>query len=207
RQIVLSSDRPPKDIPTLEERLRSRFEWGLISDIQPPDLETRIAILRKKAQIDRLKVPDDVLLFIAERIDTNIRELEGALIRLVAYASLHQRTIDFDLAQDALKDILPQKKSRAITVRLIQDVVAEHFMIDLKDFKIRKRTRQVALARQVAMYLCRELTDLSLPRIGEEFGGRDHTTVLHAHEKISRELKTDPDLRQTIQHLRKRITG
>ncbi|MBE3590947.1 MAG: chromosomal replication initiator protein DnaA [Firmicutes bacterium] len=207
RQIVLSSDRPPKDIPTLEERLRSRFEWGLISDIQPPDLETRIAILRKKAQLDRLKVPDDVLLFIAERIDTNIRELEGALIRLVAYASLHQRTIDFDLAQDALKDILPQKKTRAITVRLIQDVVAEHFMIDHKDFKIRKRTRQVAFARQVAMYLCRELTDLSLPRIGEEFGGRDHTTVLHAHEKISRELKTDPELRQTIQHLRKRITG
>lgn len=206
RQIVLSSDRPPKDIPTLEERLRSRFEWGLISDIQPPDLETRIAILSKKAQMDRLRIPDEVLHFIAERFDTNIRELEGALIRLVAHASFYRREIDAELAADALREVLPPRRSRAISVRLIQDLVAEHYGLDSKEMMIRLRTRQVALARQVAMYLCRELTDLSLPRIGQEFGGRDHTTVLHAHEKISRELQSDAELRQTVQFLRKRIS-
>lgn len=205
RQIVLSSDRPPKEIPTLEDRLRSRFEWGLLTDIQPPDLETRIAILRKKAETERLRVPDEPIRFIAEHITTNIRELEGALIRLVAYASVHKRSIDLDCAQDALRDVLPQAAPRQITIRLIQQKVAEYYDVDMKTFTIRKRTRAVAFPRQVAMYLCRELTDSSLPRIGEEFGGRDHTTVIHAHGKIGTDITRDPALRGTIQLLRKKI--
>jgi chromosomal replication initiator protein len=205
RQIVLSSDRPPKEIPTLEDRLRSRFEWGLLTDVQPPDLETRIAILRKKAESEHLRVPDEPILFIAERITTNIRELEGALIRLVAYASVHKRPIDLACAEDALHDVLPQAQPKQITIRLIQQKVAEYYDIDMKTFTIRKRTRAVAFPRQVAMYLCRELTDQSLPRIGEEFGGRDHTTVIHAHTKIGSDCASDPALRGTIQILRKRI--
>jgi chromosomal replication initiator protein len=205
RQIVLSSDRPPKEIPTLEDRLRSRFEWGLLTDIQPPDLETRIAILRKKAEADHLRIPDEPIHFIAERITTNIRELEGALIRLVAYASVHNRPLDLACTEDALRDVLPQPAPRPITIRLIQQKVAEYYDVDMKTFTIRKRTRALAFPRQVAMYLCRELTDQSLPRIGEEFGGRDHTTVMHAHEKIGADIARDPALRGTIQLLRKRI--
>jgi chromosomal replication initiator protein len=207
KQIVLTSDHPPKEIATLEERLRSRFEWGLITDIQPPDLETRTAILRKKAELERLPIPNEAIRYIAERINTNIRELEGALVRVVAYASLHNRPMDAALAQEALRDILPEPQPRQITIRLIQETVAEFYDLDVKDLKIRKRTRNVAFPRQVAMYLCRELTDASLPKIGEEFGGRDHTTVIHAHEKISRALAADPALRATIQTLRKRILG
>ena len=207
RQIVLSSDRPPKEIATLEERLRSRFEWGLITDIQPPDVETRTAILRKKAEVERLPIPNEAICFIAERISTNIRELEGALVRVVAFASMHNRPMDAALAQEALRDILPEALPRQITIRLIQETVAEYYDLDMRDLKIRKRTRAIAFPRQVAMYLCRELTDASLPRIGEEFGGRDHTTVLHAHVKIAHDVVADAGLRSAVHVLRKRIVG
>ena len=207
RQIVVSSDHPPKEIATLEERLRSRFEWGLITDIQPPDLETRTAILRKKAEMERLPIPNEAIHFIAERINTNIRELEGALIRVVAFASLHNRPMDESLAQEALRDILPQLQPRQVTIKVIQDTVAEFYDLDPRDLKVRKRTRALSFPRHVAMYLCRELTDSSLPRIGSEFGGRDHTTVIHACDKISQTLGADPTLRSTIATLRKRILG
>ncbi len=205
KQIVISSDRPPRDIPTLEERLRSRFEWGLISDIQPPDLETRIAILGKKAQLEGLSVSADVLQLIASRVDTNIRELEGALIRVVAYASIHLTPITVDLATEALKDVLPQARPRAITIRLIQEEVAKHYEMRTDEFKAKKRTRAVAFPRQVAMYLARELTDASLPKIGEEFGGRDHTTVIHACTKITQDRERDAQLAQTLDMLARRI--
>ncbi len=205
KQIIISSDRPPKEIPTLEERLRSRFEWGLICDIQPPDLETRIAILRKKCTTDRLSVDDAVLAYIAANIETNIRELEGALNRVVAHATFHHLPLDIDTAQLALKDILPDARPRPITIDLIQRIVAEHYGLQQEDFKVRKRTRALAFPRQVAMFLARELTDASLPRIGEEFGGRDHTTVLHAWDKISADISQDQDLALTVQHLTSRI--
>lgn len=205
RQIVISSDRPPKEIPTLEERLRSRFEWGLISDIQPPDFETRVAILRKKAQIEKLHVPDDVIAFIAERIDTNIRELEGALIRLVAFASLTRHAIDLQLATEVLKDILPPPRANKITIGRIQEVVASYYGVKVRDLKARRRTRAIAFPRQVAMYLCREMTDASLPKIGEEFGGRDHTTVLHAYEKINQDVRNDPQLGRQVRELMEMI--
>lgn len=202
KQIVISSDRPPKEIPTLEDRLRSRFEWGLITDIAPPDLETRIAILRKKAKADGLDIPNEVMLYIANQIDSNIRELEGALIRVVAYSSLVNKDITADLAAEALKDIMPNSKPRIITILDIQNVVGEHYHIRLEDFTAKKRTKSIAFPRQVAMYLSRELTDFSLPKIGEEFGGRDHTTVIHAHEKISSLLKQDNQLQQDIKEIR-----
>jgi chromosomal replication initiator protein len=201
KQIIISSDRPPKEIPTLEDRLRSRFEWGLITDIQPPDLETRIAILRKKAKADNLDIPNEVMVYIANQIDTNIRELEGALIRVVAYSSLINRDIDTELAIEALKDIIPSNKPRIINIATIQQVVGEFFNLKMEDFKAKKRTKSVAFPRQIAMYLSRELTDYSLPKIGEEFGGRDHTTVIHAHEKITQALQTDRQLQTTIQEL------
>ncbi|MCL6450679.1 MAG: chromosomal replication initiator protein DnaA [Acetobacteraceae bacterium] len=205
KQIVISSDRPPKEIPTLEERLRSRFEGGLISDIQPPDLETRVAILKKKASLEGLNVPDDVVLYVASKIDTNIRELEGAMIRLVAVSSLTREPLTMELAAEALKDMLPPARSRPVSVELIQQVVADHYRLSIEDFKIRKRTRAVAFPRQVAMYLTRELTDYSLPRIGEEFGGRDHTTVLHACEKIAADIARDPALEKLLHHLIQKI--
>lgn len=201
KQIVISSDRPPKEIPTLEDRLRSRFEWGLITDIQPPDLETRIAILRKKAKAENLEIPNEVMVYIANQIDTNIRELEGALIRVVAYSSLINRDIDTELAIEALKDIIPSNKPRIINIATIQQAVGEYFNLKLEDFKAKKRTKSVAFPRQIAMYLSRELTDYSLPKIGEEFGGRDHTTVIHAHEKITKALQNDRQLQGTIQEL------
>lgn len=201
KQIIISSDRPPKEIPTLEDRLRSRFEWGLITDIQPPDLETRIAILRKKAKAENLEIPNEVMVYIANQIDTNIRELEGALIRVVAYSSLINRDIDSELAMEALKDIIPSNKPRIINIASIQQVVGEQFNLKLEDFKAKKRTKSVAFPRQIAMYLSRELTDYSLPKIGEEFGGRDHTTVIHAHEKITQALQSDRQLQATIQEL------
>lgn len=202
KQIVISSDRPPKEIPTLEDRLRSRFEWGLITDIAPPDLETRIAILRKKAKADGLDIPNEVMLYIANQIDSNIRELEGALIRVVAYSSLVNKDITADLAAEALKDIMPNSKPRIVTILDIQNAVGEHYHIRLEDFTAKKRTKSIAFPRQVAMYLSRELTDFSLPKIGEEFGGRDHTTVIHAHEKISSLLKQDNQLQQDIKEIR-----
>ncbi|WP_375346233.1 chromosomal replication initiator protein DnaA [Priestia megaterium] len=201
KQIVISSDRPPKEIPTLEDRLRSRFEWGLITDITPPDLETRIAILRKKAKADGLVIPNEVMLYIANQIDSNIRELEGALIRVVAYSSLINKDINADLAAEALKDIIPSSKPRVITIQDIQQIVGQEFNIKLDDFKAKKRTKSVAFPRQIAMYLSRELTDFSLPKIGEEFGGRDHTTVIHAHEKISKLVQTDIDLQKQIKEI------
>ncbi|MCG0275092.1 MAG: chromosomal replication initiator protein DnaA [Thermosediminibacteraceae bacterium] len=205
KQIIISSDRPPKEIPTLEERLRSRFEWGLITDIQPPDFETRIAILRKKAMMENLTVPDDVINFIATKIETNIRELEGALIRIVAYSSLTNKPIDLNLAEQVLKDILPPSKPKTVSVMDILQVVGNHFSVKIDDFKSKKRTKEIAYARQVAMYLCRELTDFSLPKIGEEFGGRDHTTVIHACEKISKDIQRDSQFAALIENLKKKI--
>jgi chromosomal replication initiator protein len=201
KQIVISSDRPPKEIPTLEDRLRSRFEWGLITDITPPDLETRIAILRKKAKAEGLDIPNEVMLYIANQIDSNIRELEGALIRVVAYSSLINKDINADLAAEALKDIIPSSKPKVITIHEIQRVVGEHFHVKLEDFKAKKRTKSVAFPRQIAMYLSRELTDFSLPKIGEEFGGRDHTTVIHAHEKISKLIHSDAQFQKQLKEI------
>ena len=202
KQIVISSDRPPKEIPTLEDRLRSRFEWGLITDIAPPDLETRIAILRKKAKADGLDIPNEVMLYIANQIDSNIRELEGALIRVVAYSSLVNEEVTPELAAAALKDIIPSTKPRMISILDIKNAVGEHYNIRLEDFSAKKRTKSIAFPRQVAMYLSRELTDFSLPKIGEEFGGRDHTTVIHAHEKIASMFKNDQQLQQDIKQIR-----
>ncbi|MFD1707832.1 chromosomal replication initiator protein DnaA [Siminovitchia sediminis] len=198
KQIIISSDRPPKEIPTLEERLRSRFEWGLITDITPPDLETRIAILRKKAKADGLDIPNEAMLYIANQIDTNIRELEGALIRVVAYSSLINKDINADLAAEALKDIIPSSKPRVITVLDIQKAVGAEYNVKLEDFKAKKRTKSIAFPRQIAMYLSRELTDLSLPKIGDEFGGRDHTTVIHAYDKIAKMLESDSEFQNRI---------
>lgn len=201
KQIIISSDRPPREIQTLEDRLRSRFEWGLITDIQPPDLETRIAILRKKALIENLEVSNDVMVYIASRIDNNIRELEGALIRVMAYASLTGQEISIDLATEALKDIFPHGRPKQITIELIQEVIGSYFKVKQEEMLAKKRTRNVAYPRQIAMYLSRELTETSLPRIGEMFGGRDHTTVIHAHDKIARERVADPKLGNTIKEL------
>jgi chromosomal replication initiator protein len=205
KQLVISSDKPPKDIPTLEERLRSRFEWGLLSDIQLPDLETRIAILAKKAQMERLSVSDDVLLFIASRVDTNIRELEGALIRVIAYASITRAPLTLELAQEALENVVSLHRPRPITIRAIQEEVARHYDLKPEDFKSKRRTRAIAFPRQVAMYLARELTDSSLPKIGEEFGGRDHTTVMHAHDKILKDRQKDPHLNHLLEELARRV--
>jgi chromosomal replication initiator protein len=205
KQIIISSDRPPREIPTLEDRLRSRFEWGLITDITPPDLETRIAILRKKAKAEGLDIPNEVMLYIANQIDSNIRELEGALIRVVAYSSLINKDINADLAAEALKDIIPSSKPKIVTILDIQKVVGQNYNIKLEDFKAKKRTKSVAFPRQIAMYLSRELTDYSLPKIGEEFGGRDHTTVIHAHEKISKLLQTDSQLEKQLKEIKEML--
>ena len=205
KQIIISSDRPPRDIPTLEDRLRSRFEWGLITDIQPPDLETRIAILRKKSLLENIEIPNDVMVFIASRIDNNIRELEGALIRVMAYASLTGYPVDMSLATEALKDLFPDGRPRQVNAKLIQEVVASHYKLKLDELLAKKRSRNVVYPRQIAMYLCRELTENSLPLIGELFGGRDHTTVIHAYDKISRERKEDNQLNSTIKELIKKI--
>ena len=184
KQIVISSDRPPKQLTTLEDRLRTRFEWGLITDIQPPDLETRIAILRKKAAQDRLAAPPDVLEFIASKISRNIRELEGALIRVTAFASLNRQPVDLALAEAVLKDLIPEEGGPDITGAAIMAATAEYFGVTMEDLCGSSRSRIYVNARQIAMYLCRELTDLSLPKIGTMFGGRDHTTVIHADRKI-----------------------
>lgn len=207
KQIIISSDRPPKEIPTLEDRLRSRFEWGLIADIQPPDLETRIAILRKKAKVENIDVSNDVMLYIATKIQSNIRELEGALIRIVAFSSLTNKEVTVDLAKEALKDIISNNKPKEINVKLIKEVVAQNYNIKIEDFNSKKRTRAIAYPRQIAMYLCRELTDLSLPKIGDEFGGRDHTTVIHAYEKISSDIEKDPEFKLKIEKIVTEIKG
>src|SRR5690625_2530791 len=194
KQIIISSDRPPRDIPTLEDRLRSRFEWGLITDISPPDLETRIAILSKKAKAEGLNdISNEVMLYIANQIDTNIRELEGALIRVIAYASMINKDIDTQLATEALKDIIPNSKPKKITVKNIMKFIAEQYNVTVEEILSRKRTKTIAFPRQIAMYISRELTDNSLPKIGDEFGGRDHTTVIHAHNKIMKMIKEDSE--------------
>ena len=184
KQIVISSDRPPKQLITLEDRLRNRFEWGLLTDVQPPELETRIAILRKKAAQERLNVPNDVMEYIASKIASNIRELEGALIRVTAFASLNRQGVDLSLAEVVLKDLIPDSQGPEITAATIMGATAAYFGISLEDLCGSSRSRVLVTARQVAMYLCRELTDLSLPKIGQLFGGRDHTTVMHADRKI-----------------------
>ncbi|MCR3922800.1 MAG: chromosomal replication initiator protein DnaA [Firmicutes bacterium] len=206
KQVIISSDRPPKEIPTLEDRLRSRFEWGLITDIQPPDLETRIAILRKKAHSEKISINDDVIHYIANNIVSNIRELEGAFIRVIAYSSLTKRTIDVALAEETLQVILAtHEKPRLITIELIQKETAEHFALKVDELKAKKRTKNVVLPRQVAMYLSRELTDSSLPKIGELFGGRDHTTVMHSHKKITADIKNNLQLQAIIDQIIEKI--
>ncbi|SHE86555.1 chromosomal replication initiator protein DnaA [Seinonella peptonophila] len=205
KQLIISSDRQPKEIPTLEDRLRSRFEWGLITDVQPPDLETRIAILRKKAIADKLDIPNEVLVYIADRVSTNIRELEGALIRVVAYSALVNQPITPDLAGEALKEIMQNPKPKVVSIQQIQEIVCNYYHLQVDDLKSKKRTKTIAVPRQIAMYLSRELTDFSLPRIGGDFGGRDHTTVIHAHEKISRLIENDPILQKEVLEIRKRI--
>ena len=194
KQIVISSDRPPKQLSTLEDRLRTRFEWGLITDIQPPDLETRIAILRKKAAQDRLAAPPDVLEFIASKISTNIRELEGALIRVTAFASLNRQAVDLSLAEIVLKDLIPADGGNEITGATIMAATADYFGLTMEDLCGSSRSRALVTGRQIAMYLCRELTDMSLPKIGQMFGGRDHTTVIHADRKIRGQM---PERRAT----------
>jgi len=207
KQIIMSSDRPPKEIPTLEDRLRSRFEWGLITDMQVPDYETRIAILRKKAETEKISIPDDVLYFIAKKIKSNIRELEGALNRILAFSSLTNQLIDADLATEALKDIISSTSPRQVNVNTIKEIVAQYYNLHVREFDSKRRTRTIAFPRQIAMYLCRELTDLSLPRIGEEFGGRDHTTVIHAYEKISQDIRDSDDFKRRIEKMTKEIQG
>jgi chromosomal replication initiator protein len=205
-QIVMSSDRPPRDIATLEERLRSRFEWGLITDVQPPDLETRIAILRKKVKTDGIHVPDpQVLSFIASRISTNIRELEGALTRVVAFSSLTGRALSVELAEDVLKDVFPQGEAAEVSISRIQELVSERFQLTLEELCGEKRSQNIVYPRQVAMYLSRELTDSSLPKIGKEFGGRDHTTVIHATSKIARLIREDRSVYNLVQELTARV--
>ena len=205
-QIVMSSDRPPRDIATLEERLRSRFEWGLITDIQPPDLETRIAILRKKVKTDGIHISDpQVLTFIASRVSTNIRELEGALTRVVAFSSLTGRAMSVELSQDVLKDVFPQGEAAEVSIKRIQDLVAERFNLSLEELCGDRRSQNIVYPRQVAMYLSRELTDSSLPRIGKEFGGRDHTTVIHATSKIARLIREDRSVYNLVQELTARV--
>lgn len=184
KQIIISSDCPPREIPTLEERLHSRFEWGLIADIQPPDLETKVAILRKKAEIEKINLPDNVALFIASKIKSNIRELEGSLVRLTALSSLKGEPISLSLAQEALRNII-EEEERAVTIETIQKVVADHFNMRVADLKSKSNARNIAVPRQIAMYLCKSLTKASLPEIGREFAGKHHTTVLHSINKIS----------------------
>ena len=205
KQIVVSSDRPPKRLETLEDRMRTRFEWGLITDIQPPELETRIAILRKKAAQDRLAVPGDVLEFIAERIERNIRELEGALIRVTAFASLNRQPVDTQLAEIVLRDLIPDSAASEITAPTIMAVTAEFFDVTMEELCGPGKTKALAQARQISMYLCRELTDLSLPRIGQTFGGRDHTTVMHADKKIRNEISLRRKTFEHVQELTARI--
>jgi len=198
KQLVFSADCPPRDIPTLEERLHSRFEWGLIADIQPPDLETKIAILTKKAERHNIQLPDNVALYIASKIKSNIRELEGALVRLVAFASLQGSEITLGLAQDTLSEIL-YKDVKAITIEMIQKTIADYYGMRVQDLKARNNSKAVALPRQICMYLCKQITGMSLPQIGREFGNKHHTTVLHSINKIQITRQTDRELNRLLQ--------
>ena len=204
KQIVITSDRPPQEIPTLEDRLISRFECGLITDIQPPDLETRIAILRKKAQTEKLNIPDEVINFIAEKIPSNIRQLEGALNKLIAYSTLTKNNLSTSLAQDILKDIIPLE-NKVISINQIQKAISDYFNIKLSALLSKKRTKDIVTARQIAIYISRELTELSLPVIGAAFGGKDHTTILHSYNKIKNKIGKDKGLKSTIDNLSLKI--
>jgi chromosomal replication initiator protein len=197
KQIVISSDCPPRQIPTLEERLHSRFEWGLIADIQAPDIETKVAILRKKAEAERVELPENVALFIASKVKTNIRELEGSLIRLIAYSSLTGRDIDLPLAQETLRDLL-HTEEKPITIEMIQKFVADHYNVKLAELKAKNNAKSVAVPRQIAMYLTKSLTKASLPEIGKEFGGKHHSTVIHSVRKIDGLRKTDAEFDRLI---------
>jgi chromosomal replication initiator protein len=203
-QIVLSSDKVPKDIPHLEDRLRNRFEWGLIADIQAPDIETRVAILLRKAELEGLALPHDVALFLASKFEANIRELEGSLTRLGAFASLTKKPITVEFAREVLKNLV-KDETRQITVEVVQRMISEHFKVRVVDLKSPKRTKGLAFARQVAMYLCRRLTGASLPNIGEKFGNRDHSTVFHAVQVIERRRGEDPGFQATIEGLERLI--
>jgi chromosomal replication initiator protein len=205
KQIVISSDRAPKQLVTLENRLRNRFEWGLITDVQPPELETRIAILRKKAAQEGLVAPPEVLEYIASKISTNIRELEGALIRVTAFASLNRQSVDLQLAEIVLKDLIPAESGPEITAPTIMAQTATYFGIDMEQLCGPSRSRMLVTARQIAMYLCRELTDLSLPKIGQQFGGRDHTTVMHAEKKIRKLMAEKRPIYNQVTELTNRI--
>ncbi|HEU4401067.1 MAG TPA: chromosomal replication initiator protein DnaA [Candidatus Polarisedimenticolia bacterium] len=197
KQIVITSDCPPRDIPTLEERLVSRFEWGLIADIQPPDLETKVAILRKKAEAENVTLPEDVAMFVSSRIRSNIRELEGSLIRLIAFASLTGRSIDLEMAQETLRDLI-EDRGRSVTVEAIQKVVSAYYHIKVSELKSRNNSKHISFPRQVAMYLCKRLTDKSLPAIGAQFGGKHHTTVIHALRKIESMRQRDKDFDKIV---------
>jgi chromosomal replication initiator protein len=197
KQIVVSSDCPPRQIPTIEERLHSRFEWGLIADIQAPDIETKIAILRKKAENERVELPENVALFIASKVKTNIRELEGSLIRLIAYASLTGRDIDLPLAQETLRDLL-HAEEKPVSIEMIQKFVADHFNLKISELKAKNNSKSIARPRQIAMYLTKSLTGASLPEIGKEFGGKHHSTVIHSIRKIDDERKLDPEFDRLI---------
>lgn len=205
KQIVISSDKPPREIAALEERLRSRFEWGLIADIQPPDLETRIAILKRRANEEECQIPYEVLEYIAERVHSNIRELEGFLTRVIAYSKFNRKELDIHVAAEALKDMLPDTLSRPITAELIKETVAEYYHQPIEAFSAKRRDQEIAFPRQIAMYLCRRMTDLSLPKIGDAFGGRNHTTVMHAHDKINDLIKEDANLLKTIDDIKQRL--
>lgn len=207
KQIVLNSDRPPKELSKLEDRLKSRFAWGLIADIQPPDLETRMAILRKKSAIYSMSVHDDVLGYVAKQIPSNVRDMEGALTRIVANASLTGASLTVDFAAETLKNIYSSKQEKYVTISTIKQVVAEHFKVDVEELSAKVRTKEIALARQVAMYLSKELTSSSLEKVGTNFGGRDHTTVLHACDKIKESLKSDPNLANLIQEIKTNIAS
>ena len=205
KQIVITSDMPPKQLQEFEDRMRSRFEWGLITDVQPPDLETRIAILRKKTLQERLTVPADVLEFIASKISTNIRELEGALIRVTAFANLNRQPVDLALAEIVLKDLIPDPVGPEITAKQIMEQTAVYYGVTIDDLCGGSRSRVLVTARQIAMYLCRELTDLSLPKIGQQFGGRDHTTVMHADRKVRQLMAERRSLYNQVADLTQRI--
>lgn len=204
KQIVITSDRFPKDIPGLEDRLRNRFEWGLIADIQPPDVETRVAILQKKAEVEDIPLPHDVAIFLASNIDSNVRELEGSLTSLGAFASLTKAPITVDLAKEVLRHTL-KSAEREVTVENIQKTICEFFNIKIGDLKAKRRTQNIALPRQVAMYLCRKHTETSFPAIGDKFGGRDHSTVIHASKSIEKRIKEDPHMQSTIEKLERSL--
>lgn len=205
KQIIISSDRSPKTLDILEDRLRSRFEWGVITDIKAPDFETRIAILNKKIMVENLKVPNDVVFYIASLIDNNIRELEGALTRIIAYASFENKNVSLEIATKALEEIYPKQKTKEITIELIQEIVASNYQIKIQDLTAKSRVRRLVVPRQIAMYLCRKLTDISLPQIGKNFGDRDHTTVIHAFDKIQGEVEKNPKLKNTVNDLINKI--